>query len=166
MQPNIVFLLFDAARVSNLSCYGSRRNTTPFLNELSGDTVRFNNAYSNSIYSLPSYASIFTGEYPTQHGAIDWNDSISENILIRELNEKGYETHAVSTHLVSDQFGIGDEFDNVDQIFINSHQLPYEGDEVMRSMQERGRKKVGIPNAKNTHSSFGSSSTIRHTRRS
>lgn len=140
MGPNIVFLLLDTARARNFSCYGYDRKTTPFIDKLAKDSVLYRNAFSNSIYSLPSYGSIFTGQYPSQHAAIDWNQKVNENTLVSGLNEKGYETHAVSTHLVSDQFGIGRDFDSTEMVFVNSRDSLFQNDPVMDEMANKANK--------------------------
>lgn len=141
MPPNIVFLLLDAARADHFSCYGHENRTTPFIDNLAADGVRYTRAYSNSIFSLPSYGSIFTGEYPSEHGAVDWSKQIDRNQLVSNLNDEGYSTRAVSTHLVSDQFGIGNAFDNVDMVSVGSQNLPFEDDRIAEMMSEHGNKK-------------------------
>lgn len=90
-SPNIVFLLLDAARADHFSCYGYHRETTPYIDTLAKDGSFYNNAYSNSIWSLPAYASLFTGKYPSSHGAVDWSKSIdpNSNILVNNINKYG-----------------------------------------------------------------------------
>lgn len=140
MQPNIVFVLLDTARASNLSCYGYERETSPFVDSLAADGVRYDRAFANSIYSLPSYGSIFTGEYPSDHSAVDWNKRVGRNALVEGLNDRGYETHAVSTHLVSGDFGVADAFDSVDKQFVSSRDLPFDEDPVAERMAEKANK--------------------------
>lgn len=140
MRPNIIFLLLDAARADHFSCYGYDNQTTPFIDSLAADGVRYERAFSNSIFSLPSYGSIFTGEYPSEHGAVDWSQRINRNVLVSSLNEQGYATHAVSTHLVSDQFGIGKDFDNVEMVSVGSRDLVFDDDPVAEKLSEYGNK--------------------------
>lgn len=135
-RPNIAVFLLDAARARNFSCYGYERETTPFVDRLAASGTRYEFAFANSIYSLPSYASLFTGEYPTEHGALDWNDSITENTLVRNLNNAGYDTVAVSTHLVSDEFGFGGAFDRTESLFLESKDVIFEDDPVADRMRE------------------------------
>lgn len=140
MPPNIVVLLLDAARAGHFSCYGHERKTTPFVDELAREGTLFERAYANSIYSLPSYGSLFTGEYPTEHGAIDWSDRIDKNVLVEGLRDAGYWTQAVSTHLVSEEFGIGEAFDAVNQVFVDQRDLPYDDDPVAEKMAEKANR--------------------------
>lgn len=140
MKPNIVFVLLDTARALNLSSYGYERKTSPFIDSLAADGVRFDRAFANSIYSLPSYGSIFTGKYPSEHEAVDWNSQIPRNELVRGLNERGYETHAVSTHLVSGDFGVAGAFDSVDSQSVSSRDLPFDEDPVAEKMSKKANK--------------------------
>lgn len=140
MQPNIVFVLLDTARASNFSCYGYERETTPFIDSLARDGVKYDRAFANSIYSLPSYGSLFTGQYPSEHGAVDWDSRIPRNELVHDLKEKGYETHAVSTHLVSGDFGVAEAFDTIESQFVSSRDLPFDEDPVAEKMAEKANR--------------------------
>lgn len=137
MRPNIVFILLDAARADALSCYGNSNETTPFVDSLAESGVRYDRAYSNSIWSLPAYGSLFTGEYPSQHGAVDWNRRIDENSLVSGLNDEGYATKAVSSHLVCGEFGIADAFDELEWISVPGLHIPFPDDPVLDRIQER-----------------------------
>jgi len=50
------------------------------------------------------------------------------------LNDLGYETHAVSTHLVSGEFGVADPFDTVEKRYAKSNNLMYMNDPVTEKM--------------------------------
>ncbi|MGB9953250.1 sulfatase-like hydrolase/transferase [Haloarcula marismortui] len=136
--PNIVVTLLDAARADHLSCYGYERETSPFIDELATNGDLYTSAYSNSIWSLPAYASMFTGEYPSEHMAVDWGQSINpnDNTLVHGLNEQGYETHAITTHLLTCGHGIADAFDEVEWVD-NPNRLPYQDDPVLDLVQRQ-----------------------------
>jgi len=68
-RPNIILIVLDTARADHLSVYGYPRNTTPNLRKLAAQSTVFLNAASASNTSLPSHASMFTGLYPSWHGA-------------------------------------------------------------------------------------------------
>ncbi len=71
MPLNILLVVMDAARARNLSCYGYGRPTTPNLERFAERCVVYETAISPAGWSLPSHASIFTGLYPSRHGAHD-----------------------------------------------------------------------------------------------
>jgi arylsulfatase A-like enzyme len=68
-RPNIVLLSLDTVRADHLSAYGYARKTTPRLEEFGRESQVFTRAVSSGDMTLPSHASIFTGLYPSQHGA-------------------------------------------------------------------------------------------------
>lgn len=68
-RPNILVIIVDALRADHLSSYGYGRSTTPNLDAISAEGVRFENAIATSSWSLPSHTSILTGRYPHEHGA-------------------------------------------------------------------------------------------------
>lgn len=67
---NVVLIVIDTLRSDHLPFYGYDRNTAPFLQELAGQSVVFENAFSASSWTSPATASIFTSMYPYQHGVL------------------------------------------------------------------------------------------------
>jgi arylsulfatase A-like enzyme len=68
-KPNVLLITMDTVRADHLSAYGYRLDTSPNLKELANHATVFGRAISPSDYTLPSHASIFTGKYPSWHGA-------------------------------------------------------------------------------------------------
>ena len=67
---NLVFISLDTVRRDHLSVYGYERATTPFLEALAAEGVRFEDAFAQATNTAPSHASMFTGLYPQTHGLI------------------------------------------------------------------------------------------------
>lgn len=65
--PNIILISLDALRGDRLSCQGYRRQTTPFLDELAKEGVRFPHAFANTLGTPPSHATMLTGLYQENH---------------------------------------------------------------------------------------------------
>ncbi len=65
--PNIVLILFDWARRDAIGVYSSKDVTTPNIDALANDGVRFENAYTPATLCSPARASIITGVYPHAH---------------------------------------------------------------------------------------------------
>lgn len=92
--PNIVLLVLDTVRADRLSCYGYSRQTTPFIDRVAKDGIKFNRAFTPSPWTLPSHASFFTGLYPSEHQCINghwWLDD-AHVTLAEQLKERGYLT--------------------------------------------------------------------------
>lgn len=98
--PNVVILMLDTARPDYLSVYGHERRTTPFLERFAAEGARFDRAYSSSCWSLPSHASIFTGQPPRVHRADEVHTVVSSAVplLAEELGALGYRTAAFSAN--------------------------------------------------------------------
>jgi arylsulfatase len=58
---NVIYITWDSTRADHLSCYGYPRPTSPHLDALAADGVRYRTAISQHNWTRPSYASIFTG---------------------------------------------------------------------------------------------------------
>ena len=71
-KPNVIFILLDDFGYTDLGCYGSRYYTTPNIDKLAREGVRFINAYAACPVSSPTRASIMTGRYPVNTGITDW----------------------------------------------------------------------------------------------
>jgi arylsulfatase A-like enzyme len=65
---NILLILTDQHRLSALSCYGQTPCTTPHLDALAAEGLRFETAYTTCPVCTPARASILTGCYPHGHG--------------------------------------------------------------------------------------------------
>jgi len=68
---NVVFIIIDALRPDHLGCYGYRFNTSPAIDVLARESVVFENAFSQSCYTIASHASMFTSLYPKSHGMFE-----------------------------------------------------------------------------------------------
>ena len=67
--PNILLLVWDTTRSPSLNVYGYERDTTAWLERFAQDAVTFENARSASTFTFTSHLSMFTGVYPSHHGA-------------------------------------------------------------------------------------------------
>jgi len=62
--------MLDTVRADRLTPYGYERDTTPHLDALARRGVLFEEAQSSASWTVPSVASVFTGLFPSEHGAI------------------------------------------------------------------------------------------------
>ena len=61
--PNILFILADDLGYADLSVYGQRDYTTPHLDQLADEGVRFTQAYANSAVCSATRFALITGRY-------------------------------------------------------------------------------------------------------
>ena len=69
IQPNILLVTLDTTRSDRLGCYGYDQDTSPELDRLASESIVYHRAYSTSSWTLPAHASLFTGKFPSSHGA-------------------------------------------------------------------------------------------------
>ncbi len=68
-STNVLFVVMDTVRKDRLSVYGHARETTPALERLATEATVFEEALAPAPWTLPVHASMFTGLYPSEHGA-------------------------------------------------------------------------------------------------
>lgn len=69
--PNVLLIILDTVRAASVGFLGGPVDNAPHLAELGKRGVVFDEAYSTASWTLPSHASIFTGEYASATRA-DW----------------------------------------------------------------------------------------------
>jgi arylsulfatase A-like enzyme len=97
LYPQSVFIIaVDTLRADHLRCYGYPRNTSPNIDELALDSIKFNKCYTPSPLTTPAFASVLTSLPPFKHGAKRNGLSIFDQIgtLPQLLREQGYRTGA------------------------------------------------------------------------
>ena len=63
VKPNIVFIMADDLGYADVSCYGQRDYTTPNIDRLAIEGLKFTQAYSNSANCSPTRTALITGRY-------------------------------------------------------------------------------------------------------
>lgn len=114
----IVLVTFDTLRADHLSCYGYPRATSPFIDRLAAEGVRFLNTYAPMPTTVPSHASIFTSLYPIQMNVLKNGHRLDDSFitLAEVLRTAGYATAAfISTDQHFAQGNLLQGFDYVDQ---------------------------------------------------
>ena len=93
-NPNIVFLVLDTHRYDRLGAYGHSRGTSPNLDTFASQSTRYEFAVAPAQWTIPSHASMFTGEYPTTHQTTQSGDALDPHFrtLAEHLRKQGYQT--------------------------------------------------------------------------
>ncbi len=94
---DVLLLVCDALHSAHLGCYGATRPTSPSIDELATQGVRFASAYSQTAWTLPSVASLFTSLEQERHGLLRHGESLADapTTLAELFREAGYETRAL-----------------------------------------------------------------------
>lgn len=62
-QPNIIYIMCDDMGYGDLGCYGQQFISTPRLDRMASEGMRFTQAYAGSPVSAPSRATFMTGQH-------------------------------------------------------------------------------------------------------
>ena len=68
--PGVILVLVDTLRRDRVGAFGSHRALTPCMDRIAREGFRFTRAVAPSSWTKPSVASLFTGLYPSRHGAV------------------------------------------------------------------------------------------------
>ena len=116
--PNVLLVTIDTLRADRVGAYGLVDAATPTLDRLAANGVLFEQATAAAPLTLPSHASILTGQYPPTHGvrhnAIFRLGDEAETLAER-FQAAGVDTAAVVGAAVLDPaFGLDQGFDHYD----------------------------------------------------
>jgi len=68
--PNVVVVAIDTLRADRLSSYGAERRNSPNIDALAARGALFEQAIAPTNWTAASFASMFSGLYPSEHGVI------------------------------------------------------------------------------------------------
>jgi arylsulfatase A-like enzyme len=92
-SPCVLLIVLDTVRADHLSLHGYYRPTSPTLELLAQQGVRFDEARATAPWTLPSHASMFTGRLPHELG-VKWVMPLASSFptLAEYLGAAGYAT--------------------------------------------------------------------------
>ncbi len=110
-RPNVLFILADDLGYGDLSCFGRPDYSTPSLDSLAQQGIRFTSAYSASPVCTPTRCAFITGRYPARtpvglEEPLAWKKNLGDRVNIAGLSpdhptiasllkKNGYETALV-----------------------------------------------------------------------
>jgi len=121
---NIILISIDTLRADHLHCYGYPRETSPNIDRIAKGAIVFENAISQSAWTLPSHVSMMTGLFPYEHGLVYYDNEGLEDkksygtmdrslpTLAKILKKNGYRTISYNGGgWVDPTFGLNEGFD-------------------------------------------------------
>lgn len=127
--PNVIVIIVDTLRADHLSSYGYERDTSPFMDSLAAEGVRYENAIAPSSWTQPVHASMLTGRYTYEHQAENAPLDDTYPTIGEVMQANGYRTGAFSANTLffTRRQGHGrgflhfeDNYQSVPDAFLNS----------------------------------------------
>ena len=150
---NLILISLDTLRADYVGSYGAAGNPTPRLDAFAAAGIRCANVTGQAPYTLPGHATMFSGQFPSVHGAQRPSQVFSGSrspILARLLSDVGYRTEAFTGGgLMNADFGFDkgfDRFANIDPLRHNDSlffQNMLQGDPVAKQRLRRNRQGPG-----------------------
>ncbi len=127
--PNVLLITADTLRADHLSCYGYHLRTSPNIDKLAAEGVRFERAFTTIPLTGPAHFSLLTSTYPQEHGAringVAYNREARVLFLPQILRRFGYVSAAFISAwpLTSRLTHMDDWFDHYDEDLTRSYQM-------------------------------------------
>ncbi len=118
-QRDVLLVTIDTLRADHVSAYGRPdAPATPAIDALAAQAVLFEQAVAPAPLTLPSHASLLTGQWPFRHGARDnggFRLPAAAVSLAEVLRARGYSTAAfVGSFVLDSRFGLDQGFEHYD----------------------------------------------------
>lgn len=137
---NILLVTMDTLRADHLSAWGYTRPTSPTIDALAAEGVRFDQAWAQWPKTGPSFASLFTSTYPKDNRIVRRVGKplpAGFLMLAETLQRRGYSTHAVvSNGAVGSDYYFDQGFDT----YVETWKLPLPGDGTANTAEAVNRE--------------------------
>lgn len=114
-KPNVLLVTLDTTRADFLSCYGGPAGTTPAMDRVAKEGIRYTSCYTTAPITLPAHATIMTGLLPFQHQLRDNGAGVLDGkaVTMAELFcDAGYRTGAfVGAYVLHSRYGLNQGFE-------------------------------------------------------
>jgi arylsulfatase A-like enzyme len=102
-DTNLILICLDTLRADHMKCHGYWRSTSPFMDGLAEQGVRFARCDSQAPWTGPSLFSVVTGQYPAcgwdgywTQGGLKWRQNRDAVTIAHHLSARGFNTMAVT----------------------------------------------------------------------
>jgi arylsulfatase A-like enzyme/Tfp pilus assembly protein PilF len=119
--PSVLLITIDTVRADHLGAYGYTKGSTPVIDRLSREGVRFADATSQAPLTGPAHAALLTGLYPARFGVRDnATTPIPSDVMTaaKLFKARGYRTGGfVGAFILTAPYGFAQGFDTFDGNF-------------------------------------------------
>lgn len=108
---NIALIVLDTVRGDVFNTM-LEEGELPNIERLASKGTQYTNARANGPWTVPSHGSIFTGQYPQEHGISGDTPTYNSVPLVEKIQDEGYQTGGFSANpWLSPNFDFDDSFD-------------------------------------------------------
>jgi arylsulfatase A-like enzyme len=151
-QPQIVVFMLDTVRQDAIGCYGERSGSTPHIDAVAADGVRFDRAISTSGWTMPAIASLLTGTWPTIHGSMGRGRKLTRirdeiPMATEVLHQAGFHTVGfANAAFVSPMVGVDRGFNVFDHRYTSNSDMRRADETIDAALVElrRSRSRAGF----------------------
>jgi arylsulfatase A-like enzyme/uncharacterized membrane protein YbhN (UPF0104 family) len=114
LAGDVLVIVVDTLRADALPAYGHETGSTPHLDAFAKDAIRFDQFFTNSSWTRPSFASILTGRFASSHNVMSKSDALSDELVTmpEALQGAGFHTAGfVTNYNVAPFFNFHQGFD-------------------------------------------------------
>ncbi|MDO5657448.1 MAG: sulfatase [Paracoccus sp. (in: a-proteobacteria)] len=110
---NVLYIDIDSLRRDHLGCYGYHRNTSPVIDALAAEGMRYENVYVSDVPCHPSRTALWSGRHGFRTGVVNhggtacepfregpsraWAGTFFEDGWMKALRDLGYYTTTISS---------------------------------------------------------------------
>ena len=98
---NIIYLMADDQNVSSVGCYGNNEVSTPNMDKIGNQGIKFTRHYNTTAICMASRASVFTGMYEYKTGT---NFEHGNMLIITLINDSAFIHNHDSVTMLSKNF--------------------------------------------------------------
>ena len=125
-RPDIFLVTIDTLRADHVHCFGYDKISTPSLDALAAEGIRFSQAFTPSPITNTSHATILTGLLPSAHGVTDFGSPLASThpTMAEMLKQQGYVTAAFIGAVILDSKTLAPGLDRGFDFYDNFPQHP------------------------------------------
>jgi arylsulfatase A-like enzyme len=91
-KPNVLWITTEGVPLATLGCYGSRLISTPNIDRIAHEGMRFNNSFVTNALCAPSRATLLTGKYSHLNGMISNPADTTSGVTVSSHFDETQET--------------------------------------------------------------------------
>jgi arylsulfatase A-like enzyme len=113
-DTSLLFIVIDTLRADRVGAYGYKRPTTPSIDSIAANGVRFERVEAQSTWTKASMASLWTSLNPVRTGVTRFDHALPPQAVTpaERLREAGFKTAGIwRNHWIANNFGFDQGFD-------------------------------------------------------